>query len=213
MKSGSTSLIWAKRICIDTCHLLPITFTAQSHAWNQVAQSAWPCPMSSKGIGTCKRTLIIVLFASQLSHQWFRQASAVRLGLCCVAAVPLVAEHWPGYRLRRHHNGRSFADKIQKSFHYCFRRYSYFLFVFNRSQHDASGKVSKATPRCWKPLLHLLQRNPPALLEKASHVSAFTIWWTASSISSRDKDLFAASASAVSPLSKERAHMCTICIF
>lgn len=34
---------------------------------------------------------------------------------------PLKPEDWPGYHLKRHHTGRSFAGRVHDLFHYCFR--------------------------------------------------------------------------------------------
>eukprot|EP01039_Chlorochromonas_danica_P011108 gene11109-12375_t len=69
-----------------------------------------------------KNGFISVALSEEQQENWEIHKSASRLGLKCIAAVPVLAEQWPGYELKRHHTGRSFATRVQNCFHYCFCR-------------------------------------------------------------------------------------------
>ncbi len=41
-----------------------------------------------------------------------------RLGMGCISKLPINTADWPGYEMKRHHNGKSFQSRVQTCFHY-----------------------------------------------------------------------------------------------
>lgn len=59
---------------------------------------------------------------------------AIRNGMECYDIVPFVKQLWPNYEQKRHHCSKSFRNRVQNCFHYCFR-YEKFLCKLSVLEH------------------------------------------------------------------------------